>query len=419
MKKREYVFVTLTLMLLFVYSCETREETKQPKADFSFTPTTDIAPGDEVTFNNLSTDAETYAWDFDDGATSVAQHPKHEFEEAGEYDVTLVVSNKNLKDQISKKVVVVSQVTACFTFEPSTAVEGEVITFSNCSEGAESYEWDIDSNGTIDSYDFEPAGFYFTGIGTYDIKLIAKAGSSTDEVVHSITITEGNPFEIDPTVYDLGEIWIEDYFDHFEETTDWTEAVTSEYSASIADGLYTIDIFDPEFDWIFHTEAAGMPSELENYDLEARMRVDNDNSDNGTGLVWGYNDSDTEYGYYTYRYLFGAFRMGDTEVGWYNELTVGGNQTDYNKFTIRLYKGNYYYFLNEEYLFTKSHGDDFGEYFGFFVGSSNKTTIDWIGIWIMDLTSKKSAGLKSLKSSTNYSGKGGAYKVKNKMAPLK
>ncbi len=49
---------------------------------------------------------KTYSWDFDDGKTSVAIEPTHKFDEAGEYDVKLVVQNKNLRDETTNTIVV-------------------------------------------------------------------------------------------------------------------------------------------------------------------------------------------------------------------------------------------------------------------------------------------------------------------------
>lgn len=47
-------------------------------------------------FNNLSTDAETYAWDFGDGSEISEEFiPEHTYSDAGDYTVTLVVTSSH------------------------------------------------------------------------------------------------------------------------------------------------------------------------------------------------------------------------------------------------------------------------------------------------------------------------------------
>lgn len=43
----------------------------------------------EMTFNNQSTGATSYHWDFGDGATSTEEHPRHTYQDAGTYSVKL------------------------------------------------------------------------------------------------------------------------------------------------------------------------------------------------------------------------------------------------------------------------------------------------------------------------------------------
>lgn len=89
MKKIPLIFV-----LLLLFSCKLEEipdiEIEPPQADFEtiefsnnrFAPST-------VTFNNTSTNADSYSWNFGDGTTSEDVNPVHTFLSAGVYDVTL------------------------------------------------------------------------------------------------------------------------------------------------------------------------------------------------------------------------------------------------------------------------------------------------------------------------------------------
>ena len=71
--------------------------------------------------------------------------------------------------------------------------------------------------------------------------------------------------------------------------------------------------------------------------------------------------------------------------------------------------------MNGEHVLTEDHMGDFGEYFGYFVGEGNKITVDWIGIWIMDLSKGKSARIKDINRKNQYFGKGEAVMVPNVM----
>jgi len=66
-----------------------------PTANFEFAPYEVVAPAEEVTFVNLSSDdALEYQWNFGDGNTSNEQHPRHSYEFDGLFTVSLSVRNE-------------------------------------------------------------------------------------------------------------------------------------------------------------------------------------------------------------------------------------------------------------------------------------------------------------------------------------
>jgi PKD repeat protein len=66
--------------------------TINPLPDPDFT-VEEIGPG-EFSFTNASTDADTYEWDFgDDSPVSTEENPTHQYDENGDYTVTLTVTN--------------------------------------------------------------------------------------------------------------------------------------------------------------------------------------------------------------------------------------------------------------------------------------------------------------------------------------
>jgi PKD repeat protein len=56
-----------------------------------------VSPGEQIIFNNTSSDAYAYEWSFGDGTTSDEKDPSHAFENEGSYDVMLTAFSKNEK----------------------------------------------------------------------------------------------------------------------------------------------------------------------------------------------------------------------------------------------------------------------------------------------------------------------------------
>ena len=74
--------------------------------------------GENISFTGTATGGippYTWDWDFDDGATSTEQNPKHIYSEEGEYEVTLTVSDNYF---------IISQETSIVTIE-TTSSNGE------------------------------------------------------------------------------------------------------------------------------------------------------------------------------------------------------------------------------------------------------------------------------------------------------
>lgn len=107
MKKNEligklFLFLTLGMLMAFV-SCQKDDDDPKPVADFTF-EVNDL----EATFTNLSTDAETYAWDFGDGGTSSAESPVYTFSSYGTFTVTLTATGPGGTSTVTYDVTLVS-----------------------------------------------------------------------------------------------------------------------------------------------------------------------------------------------------------------------------------------------------------------------------------------------------------------------
>lgn len=98
----------------------------QTVALFSYSPLNPEA-GDEVFFQNLSTNGTTYLWNFGDpgsGAenTSSLEFPTHVFAADGLYTVTLTVSNGTFSDTVTQQILIGTLANTEFDAERSNAV---------------------------------------------------------------------------------------------------------------------------------------------------------------------------------------------------------------------------------------------------------------------------------------------------------
>jgi PKD repeat protein len=100
MKKSIRLVLTAVILAAVLSGCE-----NLPTADFTFEPS-EVTMYDEVVFTNISSDADSYAWDFGDGSTSFEASPMHVYKSAGTFTVKLVATNKDGDTEVQKDIVV-------------------------------------------------------------------------------------------------------------------------------------------------------------------------------------------------------------------------------------------------------------------------------------------------------------------------
>lgn len=78
-----------------VSGCEITESTDVEIKQFPIASFTYLAVGLNISFTNTSTEADSYLWDFGDSSpTSSDENPMHSYPEAGEFTITLSVTNE-------------------------------------------------------------------------------------------------------------------------------------------------------------------------------------------------------------------------------------------------------------------------------------------------------------------------------------
>ena len=180
-----------------------------PQASFQADQTSGLVPL-TVTFSNTTTGEVTqYLWDFNgDGITdSIDTDPTHTFTQSGNYTARLTAIGPG--GQASTDVQIDVQQppdspTAAFAVQPSSGEAPLTVNFSNQTVGdVTSYEWDFDSDGTVDSTDANPQHTY-NNPGTYTAVLRANGpgGSTTADAIVNVTTPLQPPtarFEANPT----------------------------------------------------------------------------------------------------------------------------------------------------------------------------------------------------------------------------
>ena len=93
MKRISYLLFALPL---FILSCKST-----PEANFSVTAIA-FEVGQEIFFQNNSSDAKNYEWDFGDGYISNESNPSHIFNANGSFEIILTaISKKGLESKAS------------------------------------------------------------------------------------------------------------------------------------------------------------------------------------------------------------------------------------------------------------------------------------------------------------------------------
>jgi uncharacterized delta-60 repeat protein len=160
-----------------------------PTADFSGNPTSGDKPL-EVTFTDQSIpvgEIDSWSWDFDNNGTidSNEENPTYIYNNTGIYTIKLLVAGPNGMDQERK----VNYITindpvpiADFYAFPTSGSEPLQVHFTDTSwptGDMQSWSWDFDDDGTIDSILQNP--FYtYNSAGTYTVTLTVTSPGGTD-----------------------------------------------------------------------------------------------------------------------------------------------------------------------------------------------------------------------------------------------
>lgn len=152
--------------------------TEPPVAALSHGP---LCAGREITFTNRSTDAVWWRWDFDDGQSSVRFHPTHAYSAAGDYTLTLAVTNTVGSDRAAELLAVRPAPTAAFTW----SAELLTVAFTSSVSGDPALRWDF-GDGLTSTLP-HPVHTYAAS-GSYSVSLAAANACSQAAAVGHVEV---------------------------------------------------------------------------------------------------------------------------------------------------------------------------------------------------------------------------------------
>jgi len=158
-----------------------------PVAAFAADQSSGCAPLD-VVFSDLSTGSVTSRlWSFPGGtpATSTAPDPVVTYDQAGSYDVALIVSNAAGQDTLQLPDYIDVNGLPQAGFNAANTLGETQVSFTSTSSGADDYLWDFAGLG---SSTLPNPGFDFPGDGQYDIQLIVQNDCGGDTSLQPVTI---------------------------------------------------------------------------------------------------------------------------------------------------------------------------------------------------------------------------------------
>lgn len=184
---------TYTVILSATNACGTVTTTQTisivtpPTAGFSANATSGCAPL-TIQFNNQSSEnAATYNWSFPGGtpASSTEENPSVTYQSAGNYTVTLTVSNAAGTNTYTETNFITVNTTPDAGFNVSTNVFQANFT-NNTTGGATSFAWAFGDGGTSSQ---ESPSYTFPDEGTYTVTLTASNACGSSTYSSEVTIT--------------------------------------------------------------------------------------------------------------------------------------------------------------------------------------------------------------------------------------
>jgi PKD repeat protein len=157
-----------------------------PVAGFSYSFGTNM-PFGWVGFNNTSTNATSYLWEFGDGTSSTTIHPAHTYATAGDFSVSLTAYGPGGSDTISKVInISVAPPVAGFAYTVGNTTLPVTVAFTDFSTNTTSWLWNF---GDGASSSIQNPTHLYTIAGDFPVSLRATGPAGSDSITAVIHIS--------------------------------------------------------------------------------------------------------------------------------------------------------------------------------------------------------------------------------------
>lgn len=143
-----------------------------------------------VAFNNVTTGASSYIWNFGDANSMSEANPSHSYDTAGYYTVSIIAkSDLGCVDSLKKKIEIINSPEAKFTQTPSNGCAPLIVTVTNKSIGKYlNYEWNY-GNGHSSIEEIPLPQTYLQGISDTSYFIVLKATNQCGTSLFKDTVT--------------------------------------------------------------------------------------------------------------------------------------------------------------------------------------------------------------------------------------
>lgn len=148
-----------------------------------------------VDFVNLSSDGETYTWNFGDNEFSSSFAPQHTYAQPGSFEVILEATNSCGTNEVSKTLTIEEIVEADFVFNPSSICEGETVNFTSAAIGnIQSYFWEFEGGTPATSTQENPlVTYHSSGDHAAKLTVTGQFGAQNSKTISSAISVAARP----------------------------------------------------------------------------------------------------------------------------------------------------------------------------------------------------------------------------------